>query len=319
MTSPIVFLDVEDADRALVLSRFPDATIVEQTLTGGALVDACKDAEVISTTVDTAFPKAIIDKLPSLKLLCTRSAGFDHLDLRACAERGIVAAHVPDYGSHIIAEFVFALLLGVLRRVDDGRARVKSGTFDHRGLRGYALKGKTMGILGTGRIGRNTASIANGFGMTVVGFDPYPHPTFAEECGGTYAPFDEVLAASDVLSLHLPSMEQTRGIINAEAFAKMKDGVVLVNTARGALIDEAALISALDNGKVGWALLDVLGNEADLSAERALIDHPRVAVTPHIAFYADESMNVMFTDCFDSIDQWKKGETPTHVVPVPVA
>lgn len=313
-----VFLDVEDRDRASVLERYPDARIFD-SVRGDALIDACKDAEVVSTTVDTKFPASVIAELPALKLLCTRSAGYDHLDLAACADRGIVATHVPDYGSHIIAEFAFALLLGVLRRVEEGRARIRSGSSDHRGLRGMALRGKTMGVLGTGRIGRHTARIAHGFGMTVLAYDPYPFPTFGQECGGSYASLEDVLAASDVISLHLPSTAQTRHIINADAFSQMKDGVVLVNTARGALVDGKALLAALTTGKVSHALLDVLEHEDDLSKEKALIDHPNVAVTPHIAFYADESMRVMFTDCFDSIDQWRKGETPAHAVPLPTA
>ena len=164
MSAPL-FLDTEPEDRPFVLAEFPDAVFGDGSLAGDALISLCRDAEVISPFIYTQFTKAVIEKLPKLRLLCTRSVGFDHIDIAACEEKGIIVCNVPDYGSHVIAEHVFALLLSTLRHIPEGDKRVSSGEFDYRGLRGVALKNKTIGILGTGKIGRAVARIAFGFGI----------------------------------------------------------------------------------------------------------------------------------------------------------
>lgn len=314
MRASPLFLDTEDADRAAVLERFPDARFADADLQGDALVSACRDAEIVSCFITTSFPRSVLEKLPALKLLCTRSVGYDHIDLAACREKGVTVCNVPDYGSHVIAEHVFALLLSAVRHVREGMDRVRGGSFDYRGLRGMALQGKTMGLLGTGKIGRAVARIARGFGMDILGSDPYPSPVFEAELGGRYVPVDELLERSDVLSLHMPASDATRHFLDRRAFARMKRGAVLVNTARGALVDSQALLEALDAGVIAYALLDVLEHEHDLTKDEALIRHPRVIVTPHIAFYADDSMRSMYADSLRSIAQWMAGEEPEHSV-----
>ncbi len=310
----ILFLDVEDTDTSLVKAHFPDAHFADHRLTDDAVINACKDAEIVSTFITTQFPGTVLTKLPKLRLLCTRSVGYDHIDLGACRDRGITVCNVPDYGSHVIAEHVFALLLSTLRHIPEGDKRVESGVFDYKGLRGVALKGKTIGILGTGKIGRKVAQIAHGFEMQIIASDQCRTVSLESDFGVRYVSFEELLAQSDILTLHVPATPDTEHLLNQKAFDEMKQGVILVNTARGSLIDSAALLTALNTGKVSHALLDVLEHEQNFQENTALIHHPNVVVTPHIAFYADDSMKNMFLDSFQSIDEYLSGKEPTHIV-----
>ncbi len=315
--SVMLFLDCEEKDRTLVLQRFPDAVFAPGSLNGAALLKACKGAEVISTFITTAFPRAVIEELPSLKLLCTRSVGIDHIDMAACAERGITVCNVPDYGSHVIAEHVFALLLSTLRHVHAGHERVVHGTFDYHGLRGMAMKGKTIGIVGTGKIGRAVARIAHGFGMRILAVDQCRTAELERGLGVRYVTLDEMLPVCDIVTLHVPATKDTEHLMNEKNLALMKRGAVLVNTARGSLIDSAALLRALQSGMLAYALLDVLEHEQNFAENRELVSHPKVITTPHIAFYADDSMRNMYLDCFQSIDAWLNGRTPDHVAKPP--
>jgi D-lactate dehydrogenase len=301
----IVFLETEEADRALVRESFPDAVFADAPPA---------DAEIVSTFVATRFPRKVIESLPKLKLLCTRSVGYDHIDVDACRERGVTVCNVPDYGSHVIAEHVFALLLSALRHIREGEDRVDSGVFDYHGLRGMALKDKTIGILGTGKIGRAVARIAWGFGMRILATDQCRTLELETQLGVTYVPYEELLRQSDILTLHIPATPETEHLLNDGAFEKMKNGVVLVNTARGSLINSPSLLRALENGKVSHALLDVLEHEQNFQENKALIKHPRVVTTPHIAFYADDSLRNMYQDTLRSIEQWLRGEKPEHSV-----
>ncbi len=310
----MVFLETDSEDRASVLERFPNAVFVDGTLSGDALVERCKDAEVISAFIHTAFPASVIALLPKLKLLCTRSVGYDHIDVPACRQRGIVVCNVPDYGSHVIAEHVFALLLSTMRHIPEADKRTEQGIFDYHGLRGVCLKDKTIAVVGTGKIGRRVAKIARGFDMDILAVDKCRTIELERDCGVKYVELDEALERSDIVTLHVPSLPDTEHLINAKTLAKMKNGVILVNTARGSLIDSKALLSALKSGKVRYALLDVLEHEANFEQSKALVHHPSVVSTPHIAFYADDSMRNMYLDCFLSISDWMAGKNPQHEI-----
>ncbi len=311
--SSVVFLDLEEQDRILVRAQLPDAVFLSCRKAEDIILQ-CADAEAISTFITTPFPRDVLSKLPKLRLLSTRSVGYDHIDADTCKERGILLCNVPDYGSHVIAEHVFALLLSTLRHIREGEDRVESGTFDYHGLRGISMKGKTIGILGTGKIGRRVARIAHGFDMTILATDQCRTLELESLYGVRYVALPELLASSDILTLHIPALPGTEHFLDSKAFASMKDGSVLVNTARGSLIDSKALLSALDSGKVSHALLDVLEHEQNFEENKKLIRHPRVVATPHIAFYADDSMKNMCTDSVQSILQWKSGKKPDHVV-----
>lgn len=310
----ITFLEVDPEDRQLVASEFPDAAIIEGPRNGERLIESCKDAEIVSCFIHSPFPRDILTKLPNLKLLCTRSVGYDHIDYEACTERGITVCHVPDYGSHVIAEHVFALILSTLRHIPEADKKVESGVFDYHGLRGIALRGKTLGIVGTGKIGRVVAEIAHGFGMKILAVDQCRTLEIVDKFGVTYVTMDELLRTSDIVTLHVPETKETTHLMNAAALAAMKKGAVLVNTARGGLIDSAALLAALKSGNLAHALLDVLEHETNFESNKELVAHPNVVATPHIAFYADDSMKNMFTDSFQAIRQFQEGREPEHAV-----
>lgn len=310
----ITFLEVDPEDRALVASEFPGAVILEGPRSGRELIESCKDAEVISCFIHSPFPADVIESLPNLKLLGTRSVGYDHIDFATCKKRGITVCNVPDYGSHVIAEHVFALILSTLRHIPEADKKVESGVFDYHGLRGIALRGKTLGIVGTGKIGRVVAGIAHGFGMKILAVDQCRIIEIVETFGVKYVSMDELLRNSDIVTLHVPETKETTHLINAAAFALMKNGAVLVNTARGGLIDSAALLAALKSGKLAYALLDVLEHETNFECNKELVAHPKVVATPHIAFYADDSMKNMYADSFKAIHQHLEGKEPDHIV-----
>ncbi|OGJ60537.1 hypothetical protein A3A67_01035 [Candidatus Peribacteria bacterium RIFCSPLOWO2_01_FULL_51_18] len=310
----ILFLEVDSEDLKTVLDQYPKAEIRTESLNGIDLIRACKDKDVVSGFIYSKFTAEVIKSLPKLKLISTRSVGFNHIDLDACKARNIAVCNVPDYGSHVIAEHVFALLLSALRRITEAKAQVREGNFDYHGLRGMALMGKTMGIIGTGKIGINTAKIAHGFGMNILACDKCRVIELETQFGVKYVDFEEVLGLSDVVSLHVPLLPETNHLINEHALNKMKPGAIIINTARGELIDSNALLKALDDGKISHALLDVLEHEKDFQWNEKLISHPNVLVTPHIAFYAEESTQKMYKESFHSINEWLAGETPVHRV-----
>lgn len=310
----IVFLEVDPEDAKQVLSEFPSATCIEGVKTGQELIDACAGAEVVSCFIHTQCTKEVLSKLPALRLLSTRSVGFDHIDTEACKKLGITVCNVPDYGSHVIAEHVFALLLSTLRHIPEADKKVESGLFDYHGLRGIALRGKTLGIVGTGKIGRAVSEIAHGFGMKILAVDQCRTLEIIEKFGVRYVSMEELLSDSDIITLHIPETADTKHIINRAALAAMKPGAVLVNTARGGLIDSSALLAALNAGKLAYALLDVLEHETNFESNKELVAHPRVVATPHIAFYADDSMKNMYADSFQAIREFAAGKVPEHVV-----
>ena len=312
--SNIVFLEVESDDSENVQSKYDGCLVVPEKLQDDGILEKCKDTEILSTFIYSQVKKKELDALPNLKLIAARSVGYDHIDMKECKKRGITVCNVPDYGSHVIAEHVFALLLSALRHIAEADDRVEGGTFDYHGLRGMALRGKTIGIIGTGKIGRRVAQIAHGFGMKIIAKDMYQSAELIDLLNVEYVEQDELFKRSDVITLHVPAIKETKHMINADALSKMKDGIVLVNTARGSLIDSPALVEALKSGKVAHALLDVLEHEQNFKENEELIEHPNVVSTPHIAFYADDSMRNMYIDCFESIDQFLGGKEPEHTV-----
>lgn len=314
MSNNIIFLEVDDDDASRVKKEFPEAQIKEGVLEGEQLIAACAGAKVVSCFVHTQFTVEVLAGLPDLKLLCTRSVGVDHIDLKACKARGITVCNVPDYGSHVIAEHVFALLLSTIRHIPEGDARMEAGKFDYRGLRGLSLRGKTMGIVGTGKIGRKVAQIAHGFGMKILAVDVCRVMELEDLLGVKYVELPDLLRQSDIITLHVPALPETRHMINDQVVTQLKKGSILINTARGELIDSSALLTGLNAGIIRYALLDVMEHERNFAENEALIMHPNVVTTPHVAFYAEESMNNMYDDCFTSIQTFIAGDEPEHTV-----
>ena len=314
-TKNIYFFEVEDQDAGLVEDKFSEAHILKEPFIEQN-ADQFEDAEVLCGMVYSDFSAKNLEKCPNLKLIVTRSVGYNHIDLKWAAEKNIPICNVPDYGSHVIAEHVFALLLSSVRNVLEGEDRTEHDDFSYKGLRGMALKGKTLGVVGTGKIGMHVCRIASlGFLMNVIAYDKFPNQDMAMEHHFKYVDsIDEIWKQSDIISLHLPLFPETQHIINAGTIAQMKDGAVLINTARGELIDTPALIEAIKSEKLSHVALDVLEHEKNIKENEEIMHLPGVIITPHIAFYADDSMERMFTEGFQSIERFMKDEKLVHQV-----
>ena len=247
----------------------------------------------------------VFDRVPDLKLVVTRSVGYDHIDLEEAKRRGIPVCNVPDYGAHMIAEHAFGLLLAVARNVVTGNNRYKrEHLFSDRGLQGIELLGKTLGVVGTGRIGLHSVRIAKGFGMRVMAYDVFENRHAAEEWGFDYAPLERVLAESDAVTLHVALLESTIHLVNAERLAQMKPGAILVNTSRGAVVDTQALKEALRAGQLAGAGLDVLEDEQDTYHDFGDLN---VVVTPHLGWYTDGAVHRILKIALEDIAAFMRG------------
>jgi D-lactate dehydrogenase len=232
-----------------------------------AEVDA--DAEILVVLFWSRIDAAFVAAHPRLRFIATRSSGYDHIDLTACHERGVIVSSVPSYGENSVAEHTFALILSLTRRLREVAMAKRVGRFSFEEMRAFDLYGKTLGIIGAGRIGLHVARLARAFGMNVLAFDIQPSDVIASLLGFCYRPFEEVLRCSHVLSLHVPLTPATMHLLDREAFAKCREGVIVINTARGGVIDTVALLEALDSGRVGGAGLDVLEDERVFQQEAA--------------------------------------------------
>lgn len=288
-----------------------------------------RDADIISIFVDSHLDAHVIEAFPHLKLIAARSTGYDHIDAEAVKKRGILVSTVPSYGEHTVAEYAFALLLALSRKVYHAYDRIReTGSFSQEGLRGFDLNGKTIGVVGTGRIGKNVIRIANGFGMRVLASDAYPDEAFAKEVGCEYVDLSQLLGESDVVTLHVPYLESTHHLINKETIRQMKKGAYLINDSRGAVVDTEALVAALREGHVGGAALDVLEEEGAIKdeatflvsghpaeanlrtvlANHILIDMPNVIITPHNAFNTIEALQRILQTSVENIAAFVAGK-----------
>ena len=225
------------------------------------------DATVLCTFIESKIDEDEMKRFPALKLIATRSTGFDHIDLAAAKTRGIAVANVPSYGENTVAEFTFALLLALSRRVIDADERVRGGAFSPVGLRGFDLAGKTIGVVGCGHIGTHVIRMANGFGMKVLGFDVVRNDELARTLNFTYTTLPELFATSDIVTLHVPYNAHTHHLVNRENIGTFKKGSYLINTSRGAVVETDALVEAIKSGVIAGAALDVLEEEGELRDE----------------------------------------------------
>ncbi len=310
MKKNIYFFEVKDDERRHVTEQYPNVTIFSDDFSS-EFIDQCQDAHVLCGMVHSDFSAENLSQFQNLELIVTRSVGYNHIDLKYCDENNIPVCHVPDYGSHVIAEHVFALLLASARKIIEGEEQTALGNFDEAGLCGTALKGKTIGIIGTGKIGSHVCRIASrGFLMNVIAYDLHPRPELAEEYGFTYVDsLDDIYAQSDFISLHAPLFPSTKHMINAESIAKMRDGVTLINTSRGGLIHTGDLISAIKAEKFEHVALDVIEHENNLVEANEILTLPNVIITPHIAYYTHDSVDKMYEIGLQSITEYLEGKT----------
>ena len=344
----IYFLETEASEVAF----YAEALAGQELHHVGRLSDVGKDARVVCLFIRTRVDEEFLRTHPDLRLIATRSTGVDHLDIAACRARGVAVCHVPSYGEHTVAEHTFALILTLSRRLREITAVMEQQPkISYEATRAFDLRGKTLGVVGAGRIGRHVIEMARAFGMRVLAFDPAAAAASDKAADGfEYVPLKRLLGESHIVTLHVPLLPNTHHLLNGENLGRCRPGVILVNTARGELIETDALIDALESGQVGAAALDVLEDEdrrdptkvigeqiisrlksvrssAELQAHESqrikelqnlmrnkrLLALPNVLFTPHVAFNSAEAIARINTTTAENILAFLDGK-PVHLV-----
>jgi D-lactate dehydrogenase len=278
-----------------------------------------RDCEIISVFVHDVVDQKIIDSLPNLKLIVTRSTGFDHIDTKYAKSKNIPVCNVPAYGSDTVAEFAFALLLAITRHIPQITHRSKDLNFKYLDLQGSDLNGKTIGVLGSGKIGRNMIQMAKGFDLKIVVYDIFQDENLAKTYDFEYLPLDEVLSQSDILSVHLPYTKETENLFSRENLSKIKPGCIFLNVARGNLISNENLAWALQEGIFSACGLDTIedehklfeGNATELQLE--ILKDPRVIFSPHCAYYTKEALQRIIDTSVKDIQEFLGGNVLNQV------
>jgi len=300
-----------------------DLRFLEHRLTEGSAVLA-EGSDAVCAFVNDDLSAPVVERLAEVgvRMIALRSAGFNHVDLEAAAAAGITVARVPAYSPYAVAEHAVALILTLDRKIHRAHNRVREGNFALDGLLGFDLHGKTVGVVGTGAIGRVFARIMTGFGCIVLGYDPQPSDDFA----GEYVSLEQLLTDSDIVSLHCPLTPGTHHIIDAAAIARMPRGAMLINTSRGALVDALAVVDALKSGHLGYVGLDVYEEEEGLFFEdlsgaviqddvlSRLLSLPNVLVTGHQAFFTAEAVDNIAATTIANLTAFERGEGDLHEV-----
>jgi len=294
-------------------------------------IEQIKDTDILCVFIYSELNDSILSKFLKLKFIITMSTGYDHINLDYCKRKGIKISNVPSYGGNTVAEHTFALILNLSRKVHIGIERTKQDNFSLKGLMGFDLKGKTLGIIGVGRIGQHVSRIARGFEMNVMAYSLKKDLKLSRELGFKWVSFNELLRKADIITLHVPLTSETNHLINMKNIKKIKKGTYIINTARGEIIDTKALLYGLDNGIIAGAGLDVLEGEEDIKDEKALL-HKRdqndwetflqnhlllkeknVIITPHSAFYTHEALERILDATIDNIKQFLRGRVLNSV------
>ncbi|OGI05029.1 MAG: hypothetical protein A2104_02790 [Candidatus Melainabacteria bacterium GWF2_32_7] len=335
----VAFFDIKDIEKKYLEENKPENCefiMIKESLQESLdkYLDQVKDADILSIFTTSRARADLLSKFTNLKMVTTRSTGYNHIDLEYCKEQNIPAVNVPKYGDCTVAEFAFGLLLDVTRKITQSYNDLKAGIINIQGNLGIDLNNKTIGIIGTGAIGTHAIKIANGFCMKILAYDPYPKKEVEENYNVQYVDLDTLYRESDIISIHAPSTKENFHMINDESFSKMKRGVVIVNTARGEIMDTQALYKAIKNKIVAGAGLDVLECEDILNNEdeylmkvdcidtnclsRTLLNHkllelPNVIVTPHVAFDSLEALHRILKTTIDNIDGYLSDNIPNRV------
>ena len=321
----IAFFDAKSYDRES-FSRFRGEELnirfFENKLNSDTVsMAACCDG--VCAFVNDTIDRAVIDKLEEygVGIIAMRCAGYNNVDLKAAAGR-IRVVRVPAYSPYAVAEHGIGLLLTLNRKIHRAYIRTRDHNFSLEGLIGFDMHGKTVGIIGTGKIGRSLADICEGFGMNIIGYDPYESPEFA----GKYVTLEELLRESDIISLHCPLTRENKHLINEETIEKMKNGVYIINTSRGQLIDTMALMNGLKSGKIGAAGLDVYEEETpnvfedrsdeilEHSTTARLLSFPNVMITSHQGFFTEEALRAIAETTLQNALDFEAGKETPNIV-----
>jgi D-3-phosphoglycerate dehydrogenase len=277
------------------------------------ILAVARDADAVLVTY-AKLPGELLRQLTRCKAIGRFGLGVDNIDVAAAAELGITVTYVPDYCMQEVSDHAMALLLALARKVPLSNSLVQAGRWEMPAVVPiHRLAGRVLGLVGFGNIPRTLAPKAKAFGLRVLTHDPYVSQETLAAAGVDGVTFDRLLELSDFVSIHAPLMPATRGLFNAEVFRRMKKGAMLINTARGPLVDEDALVAALDSGQLGGAALDVIAIEP-LSKDSKLIGRDNVVLTPHTAFYSVEALDELQTKCAADVARVLSGEAPIYPV-----
>jgi D-lactate dehydrogenase len=344
------FFEAEGWEKEILERELPDLEIyftTERLIKEN--VKNFKDLDILSIFICSEIDKEIIDSLPNLKLITTRSTGYDHIDCEYCRSKGIVVCNVPEYGTKTVAEWTIGLMLNLMRKIYYAIDQIKeSESFDLKNLRGEELYGKTLGVIGTGKIGKEVIKLAKAFGMNILAYDAFPDENFAKEYNVTYLTLEELLKNSDVITIHVNLNPSTYHLINKENIKFIKPGAYLINTARGGIVETEALLYALKEGILKGVALDVLEEETEIKEELELLvkytttdkrgsntderglgdlketaftlwqNHilmkmPNVLITPHNAFNSKEAIERILMTTIENIKKFLEGN-PVNLV-----
>lgn len=329
----ITFFEIEDWEIEHLKETFPNDSV---SYSSKKVQDETEqkffEAEIVSTFIYSELTREALSKFPNIKLIATRSTGFDHIDLEYCKEKGIAVVNVPSYGAHTVAEHTFGLILAIARKLIKTVDRSRRGDFSLEGLTGFDLAGKTLGVIGTGKIGGKVIKLAQAFEMNALVLTRHP-----EELEGMVnvkaVGLDELIANSDIVTIHLPYTKETHHIINKDNIKKFKKGCVLINTARGPLVETEAVLDGLETGILSAAGLDVLEEECTLKEERellteeflkkcdiktqllnhVLLDRDDVIFTSHNAFNSKESVRQILDTTTENIKAFANGTVQNSI------
>lgn len=329
----IIFLGTEQWEEDYLRSQLKkfDLVFFDGKTSGDITPDVLKniaDVEILSPFIYSVLDKKAVDYLKSLKYITTRSTGFDHIDLTACHANNIFVSNVPVYGDNTVAEHTFALILALSRNIPLSIEKTRNGDFSVDNLRGFDLEGKTLGVVGTGNIGKRVIKIAKGFEMKVLAFDINQDEKLVKKLGFKYVAMDFLLQNSDIVTLHVPYNKATHHLVNLENLILFKKSSYLINTARGGICDTTALLQGLESGIFAGLGLDVSEEECSIREEREILTsdfqkkcnletilrnhilfrHPKVIITPHNAFNSKESIMRILDTTVQNIVAFSKGK-----------
>jgi D-3-phosphoglycerate dehydrogenase len=272
-------------------------------MTDAELLQNVWDADVLLLSY-RPLSRTVIEACANLKLICVAITGLDHVDQEACKARGIILYNAAGYAVHAVSELAIGLMIAVLRRIVSADAAIRSGR-DNRGLVGHELFGKTLGVVGCGAIGLQVARLGNAFGCRLLGFDS--HPFRIDDVTIEQVELDELLSRSDIVSLHLPLTAKTRGLIGGEQLARMKHSAILINTARGPIVDQSALIEALDRNRLAGAGIDVFDTEPPLPPKHPIFQALNTVLLPHVGFDTVEAISAKADIALRYVEEFLSG------------
>ena len=330
----MAFFEIKDWEKVYLQEKIKEHALefIQEPLSTSN-VNKYDDHDVVSVFIYSKLNQQVLDRLENLKLIATRSTGFDHIDVTECDKKKVTVSNVPYYGENTIAEHTFGLILSLSRNIHKSYLRTLRNDFSIKGLRGFDLKGRTIGVVGAGHIGLHVIRVAKAFGMKVLAYDVRHDSFISEVLGFEYVPFENLLKNSDIITLHVPYNKHTHHLINKENVKLIKKGAILINTARGGVVDTEALIEALNEKILSGVGLDVLEGEellledkrlvydpknlenlANLVKDQILLSKDNVVFTPHIAFYSQEALERILDTTVENISAFLSGVAQNVII-----